>query len=390
MGIEKLPEDLLAEILWRLPVKLLLRSKSVCKKWYSLIENPSFISLQHNRTSIAATENNCLLVNQFLGGGNGNIILSFVPHETPTEDIEIFFAGLDVSKKLVLLGPCNGVICLTRQGFNSTIVMCNPSIREFRVLPEPSYKKDYLANLGFGFDPFTNAYKVVKFGYLNPDFSNWEFDERIEIYDLSTDSWREVDTVSPVEFGFRCCYEPCTSWNGDCYWYAYCTSDEQAIFRFRMSDEVFDEIPVPDVILLDNSSERKLFILDDSLALVLYPSGWVIPEWFPGRDFSLNKCFDIWVMAMDEQRVEVSWTKRYSIGPLHAPNYALGFRRNGEFLLESGGGQMMLYHLDTQQIKEYQLYGHSPPECLQVLPYVESLVSVKRHNDHEGHNDLHI
>ncbi|KAH7846967.1 hypothetical protein Vadar_020189 [Vaccinium darrowii] len=384
MEIEKLPEDLLAEILWRLPVKLLLRSKSVCKNWYSLIQNPSFISLHHNRTttSISAAENNCLLVNRFLSGGNGSIILSFVPHETPTEDIDISFTGLDVSNKLLLLGPCNGIVCLTRYGFNSPIVICNPSIREFRVLPEPSYKKDYFANLGFGFDHFKNDYKVVKFDCVNPDFSDLGTDERIEIYDLSTDSWREVDTVSPVEFGFRCRFGPCT-WDGDCYWYTFCPG-YHAKEVGQMSEGLILNRLRHSPFALDFKTRDKTS--SSLICGVLYEQR----EWFPGRDFSFNKCFDIWVMAMDEQSVEVSWTKRYSIGPLHAPNFALGFRQNGEFLLESGGGQMMSYHLDTRQIKEYQLYGHSPPECLQVLPYTESLVSVKRHNEHDGHAELHI
>ncbi|KAI8530801.1 hypothetical protein RHMOL_Rhmol11G0087700 [Rhododendron molle] len=34
-----LPNDVLIEILTRLPVKSLLRSKCVCKNWYDLIQN---------------------------------------------------------------------------------------------------------------------------------------------------------------------------------------------------------------------------------------------------------------------------------------------------------------------------------------------------------------
>lgn len=48
-----LPEDLVIDqILSRLPVKSLMRFKSVCKRWHSLPTNPSFIAshLKHRNT----------------------------------------------------------------------------------------------------------------------------------------------------------------------------------------------------------------------------------------------------------------------------------------------------------------------------------------------------
>nr|XP_017216364.1 PREDICTED: putative F-box/kelch-repeat protein At3g17570 [Daucus carota subsp. sativus] len=45
-------EDLLTEVLSRLPVKYLLRCKAVSKSWYSLISNPSFIKAHYQRHAI--------------------------------------------------------------------------------------------------------------------------------------------------------------------------------------------------------------------------------------------------------------------------------------------------------------------------------------------------
>ncbi|XP_058187819.1 F-box/kelch-repeat protein At3g17530-like [Rhododendron vialii] len=384
MANGRLPEELLIEILCRLPVKSLLRSKFVCKNWYSLIhsliQNPSFISL-HDKHSAKNTD--YLLVKRSLNGGVG---LSFVPNETTVEDIDISSTGLESLdiRDLQLLGPCNGVVCLTKRSFNSTMVICNPSMREFRVLPRPSQKKDYETNMGFGFDPSTNDYKVVKFGCLDPYSINNPYSETVEIYDLSTDCWREVD-VNPNNIGFDLDFNffSCTSWKGGCYWYISCSDGTDAIIVFRLTDEVFDEIPAPEVCSLANTTKRVLFILDDSLAVVHYPSEWLHPSLL-----TRGKCFDVWVI--DEGGVEVSWTKKLTIGPLQGPDFPLGFRRNGEFLCETGGGQMMSYHIDTQHIKEYQVYGDPPPQCLQVIVYTESLVSVKRNNMHDGHNGLNM
>lgn len=68
-------------------------------------------------------------------------------------------------------------------GSISPIALCNPSMKEFRVLPEPSYTKDCMCNLGFGFDPYANDYKVVRFGMKSADLRSRDIDEAIEIYE---------------------------------------------------------------------------------------------------------------------------------------------------------------------------------------------------------------
>ncbi|KAH7845378.1 hypothetical protein Vadar_001337 [Vaccinium darrowii] len=219
MEIDKLTEDLLMEILWRLPVKTLLQFKSVCKNWYALIQNPSFIYLHCDRVaSTAAAQNtDCLLVKRFLNGGEG-VALSLVPNETPVEDIDISSTGLDILS-LQILGSCNGVVCLTKFCLNSNIVLCNLSMKEFRVLPQPSYNNDQCCSLGFGFDPFTNDYKVVRFAMSAAHFTIKGIDETVEIYDLRSDSWREVAAESPIKSGFLCSFDLFALWNGDFYWH---------------------------------------------------------------------------------------------------------------------------------------------------------------------------
>lgn len=73
---EELPDDVLKEILSRLPVKSLLRFLSVSKYWYSLILNPSFVSLQRNRAASIAKDTNadCLLVKRFPHDGGDNLL----------------------------------------------------------------------------------------------------------------------------------------------------------------------------------------------------------------------------------------------------------------------------------------------------------------------------
>ncbi|KAK2967842.1 hypothetical protein RJ640_001784 [Escallonia rubra] len=79
MASEKLPEDVVREILLMLPVKSLLRCKSICKSWYTLITMPSFISAHFN-CNIALKRSHCILVKRVLP-----------EHVPPTESVLSFF-----------------------------------------------------------------------------------------------------------------------------------------------------------------------------------------------------------------------------------------------------------------------------------------------------------
>ncbi|AES93879.1 F-box and associated interaction domain protein [Medicago truncatula] len=46
-----LPQELIVQILLRLPVKYLIRSKWVCKLWFSLISNPHFANYHFQLTT---------------------------------------------------------------------------------------------------------------------------------------------------------------------------------------------------------------------------------------------------------------------------------------------------------------------------------------------------
>ncbi|CAL5336658.1 unnamed protein product [Camellia sinensis] len=68
-----IPNELIIEILVRLPVQSLLRFTSVCKSWHSLITNPSFITKHLNLFSINLPG----VLNKTLGfRQNGEVLLS--------------------------------------------------------------------------------------------------------------------------------------------------------------------------------------------------------------------------------------------------------------------------------------------------------------------------
>ncbi|KAK3012401.1 hypothetical protein RJ639_007071 [Escallonia herrerae] len=361
MASGNLPEDVVTEILLMLPVKSLLRCKSVCKSWYTLIMKPSFTN-SHLNCNAALKKNHCILIKRFLKESNKSV-LSFIGDKNSGDD-QVPPTEITIPHSnhfLQMLGACNGIVCLTD---HNDIILCNPSIRDFKVLPAPSFNYpqglfSMTLSVGFGFAPHSSEYKVIRIADLHEeddDGASYVFHSVIaEIYDLSTDSWRGIDPVVPY-----ICYFPCSQllFNGAFHWWAYDHGDEW-ILSFHISTEVFQEIQLPDVCAFPDGNERAFLVLNESIALILF-------------DSSEQTSFDIWLMI--EYGVAESWTKYITIGPLvHVERPVLFWKY--KLLLEKANGQLVSYDLKSQRLKEFQLYGAQ--ESFRALVYSESLVPIK-------------
>lgn len=365
------------DILSRIPAKSLHRFKSVSKHWYSLIQNPYFISLHRSR----AQSYDCISATT-----THESFIYLLSNQKSIQDVDLsFITSPHVIKDTWLYGSCNGLLCLFNQ---SDIVICNPAIREFRVLPQPPCQTWRTTNLGFVFDPKNNDYKVFRIATLfQSDLKPYDsyddpydaydakcndtevppVDHKIQIYCMSTNSWKEIFAMVPND---RPCNNigPCVSLDGVFYWLAFDFSTcVLVIHTFRMFEELFERLHFPDAFCF--RLVAYLCVLKNSLALI---QGKVDIQTRQTR-------FDIWVM--DEYRVEESWTKKYTVGPLLGRDYrGLGFRPNVEvFLMSCDPGQMVSYNLSTGDINEYnQICGRQEAKSLvQVLSYSESLISVK-------------
>ncbi|KAK3015961.1 hypothetical protein RJ639_007074 [Escallonia herrerae] len=362
MASWNLPEDVVTEILLLLPVKSLLRCKSVCKSWYTLITKPSFTTA-HLNCNAALKRNDCILIKRFLQESNKSV-LSILSNEISSDDqvpsTEIIIPHSN--HFLQMLGPSNGIACLTD---HCDIILCNPSIRDFKVLPAPSFNYPqglYSSTIGagFGFDPLSNEYKVIRIAELHEDDESWGYkfhSVKVEIYNLSTNCWREIDAVVPFVWFF-----PCSEllFNGHFHWWA--DDDDhggESMLSFHITTEVFQQIGLPEICAFPDGNERAFLILNESIALLLFNS-------------SEQTSFDIWLMT--EYGVAESWTKEFTIGPLVQVERPVLFWKH-QLLLEKANGQLVSYDLKSQGLKEYQVYGAQ--KSFRALVYSESLVPIK-------------
>ncbi|CAJ2638485.1 unnamed protein product [Trifolium pratense] len=133
--VPTLPLDIIPEILCRLPVKLLLQLRCVCKSWNALITDPDFAK---KHLSMSATSH-----------------LHFMSYTTHSDYPRGSFHRI--------IGSCNGILCIA-DIYKGLAVLWNPSIRKVKELPlfeKPHESKLDMMSFGFGYDSFTDSYKVV-------------------------------------------------------------------------------------------------------------------------------------------------------------------------------------------------------------------------------------
>lgn len=100
---------------------------------------------------------------------------------------------------------------------------------------------------GFGYDPKSNAYKVVRILTFIAEPAEVA-SVKVEMYTLSTDSWREFTFMEPFEAGIRHLLSfECRCFRGVCYWMARGNfRDNNVSHPFGdVSDEIFGKISVP-------------------------------------------------------------------------------------------------------------------------------------------------
>ncbi|OMP03626.1 hypothetical protein COLO4_10296 [Corchorus olitorius] len=174
-----LPQELLLEILVRLPVQDLVKSTAVCKSWNSVIKNPNFISTHLGKT-ISSTNSRRLLLFRLCSMEKRRVIEKYslrLDNENVDEYKQLHFP----SNKFRSVGTCSLVVGT-----------CNgKAIR----LPEPSVR--------------VPRDELLKYGESSIATTTWDWDDyslvdsKIELwvmkeYGVAT-SWTKVLTMEATE-----------------------------------------------------------------------------------------------------------------------------------------------------------------------------------------------
>ncbi|MFS7916372.1 putative F-box domain, galactose oxidase/kelch, beta-propeller, F-box associated interaction [Helianthus anomalus] len=226
---EVVHEDLVEQILLRSEVKDVIRFKSVCKSWHSLITSPRFVN-RHLKHSSNKDRNDSKI---------GHRRITF-------ED--------DDHRPRNLVGSSNGLVCVTSGYLQFSVV--NPLTGEVTRLRRPPYMGYWLCcgcGFGFGYDSSTDDYKVIVKG---------KNQTCVRVMSLKSNVWRVIEEVK-YEFISKTGILS----NGALHWIVEDEHGKKLIISFDLSKEEFKEIPQPDDVRYECSSSSYLGIVKECLCI---------------------------------------------------------------------------------------------------------------------------
>ncbi|MBA0587365.1 hypothetical protein Gorai_000497 [Gossypium raimondii] len=232
--IPLLPQEILVEILSRLPVK------SLCQ-----FRNGSFDE------NLVALE------------------LDYPLKDKPNGLAELLDSARD--------GSCNGLVCIAPD--EDTLFLFNPSTRESKRIPDPpsGFVPNGWSFYGFGYDFVNDDYKVVKVGCGT-----------VCVYSLRTDSWRIVCSFPYVDN----VSESGVLLNGTIHWMVSFEDGVDCrcvVAAFSLEEEVFSDMPAPDIV--NTSFEFVVGVLNGCLCVLhsrnqMHNDFWVMTEYGVGKSWT--------------------------------------------------------------------------------------------------------
>ncbi|GJY92041.1 F-box protein-like protein isoform X1 [Tanacetum coccineum] len=206
-------DDLLSEILPRLPAISLSLFKLVSKRWLSLITSPDVVMRRRQIPNLDPPSGLFLF-------WRDPLIIKFVPLDnriqfnTSALDTMSFIFGSEPPAHVEIMQSCNGLF-LCGTWFNKLLYVCNPSINNmFKMLPQRDYMDTYV---NIAFDPTKSPhYKVIQFA-LDQDYYY-----KIETYSSETGNWNDWNKWYCIggEFSIRSIadFEYGIYWNNAIHW----------------------------------------------------------------------------------------------------------------------------------------------------------------------------
>nr|XP_016446451.1 PREDICTED: F-box protein CPR30-like [Nicotiana tabacum] len=186
------PEEIIVDILSRLPVRSLLRFKCASKFWKSLISEPHFKTKHWNHAKNNKKFQKLLIGRMFPTAydkrvGTISYYCSSLSSAQLVEGVQkLGCPSNDKPCGYIMLCCCDGLSLLWSHGDH---LLWNPSTNESAVLPNPEFPPVSGSTYGMGYDSTIDDYKIFKID----DNMGYGSNPPSKILALKSGSWRKID-----------------------------------------------------------------------------------------------------------------------------------------------------------------------------------------------------
>lgn len=369
-----LHKDCISNILVRLPLDSLQRSRFVCKPWYKIIKNPKFIDAHLHRTesvliflspipkdslypyskaSIPREKPNTVSVELKLLNPNPIPIFGHPLINSPMFSVQFLDFKNDKSEigeyNLKCSGKiratCNGLILLDNMVKKGGLAVMNPVTRKLIALPLGTLSRPHRESYGFILNDVTGEYKVV---HLFRDELGFD---SCEILSLWTQAWREVNGP-PFRLLRWFGYAPVSA-IGALHWIPQVDRSDY-IVSMEVEKEKFHQIPLPK----PSRTHDRILEMGGLLSFVIHEG--------------MNH-IDIWILKGLCGEV---WTKNHSItvGSVIDMVPLFSLRIKGDIIFKRDeDGSLYAYSFRDQEMRKVDMVNG----CIRrsYMPHVNTLVS---------------
>ncbi|XP_059307854.1 F-box protein CPR1-like isoform X2 [Lycium ferocissimum] len=288
MGIQS-KEDIIMEILSKLPVRSLLRFKCVSKFWKALIIDPYFKKKHFNHAKNDGNSQKLLISLLCLRDDKYNMYCCPLSPLQQVEHVQkLDCPSLPTALHCIIRCCCDGLVIIEARDIIDSerliLFLFNPSTRESIVLPDPEFPwRPSL--LGLAYDSTSGEYKILKV---------YDGELPSEILALKGGSWRKIDkhprgicSVSLAMHSLAFVHES-FHWIG-------CISQSYFLISFSISTEVYGEIPIPkQMVTIMRGKHVGVSVLEGMLCV------------YTNFNIMIKATLQLWVLK--DYGVKESWT----------------------------------------------------------------------------------
>ncbi|KAG7596838.1 F-box associated domain type 1 [Arabidopsis suecica] len=266
-----LPDDVVEEIFLKLPVKALMRFKSLSKQWRSTLES-CYFSQRHLKIAERSHVDHpkVMIITQ---KWNPDIEISF--RTISLESVSFLSSALfnfpcGFHHPIYASESCDGLFCI-HSPKTQDIYVVNPATRWFRQLP-PARFQIFMHKLNPTLDTLREMIPVNHLAFVKAtDYKLvWLYNSdasrvtKCEVFDFKANAWRYLTCIPSYRIYHD--QKPASA-NGTLYWFTETYNAEIKVIALDIHTEIFRLLPKPSLIASSEPSHIDMCIIDNSLCM---------------------------------------------------------------------------------------------------------------------------